>query len=310
MAVQKEIWVKDIKDKLFAGVEFVKNSQSHDEFVDNLTVHIPQAGALPAVSKNRSVFPGTISQRTDTDNYYSLAEFTTDPILIRDLEAMQISYNKRQSILNHHIRTLNDRLGLEALYNWCGSGLVTASGQIVLTTGTGTTTIAPPGSTSSTKGILLADIATAASKLDEDDVPGENRFLVMPSKAYWNFVEVNKAQLLNLDYNKGLTNGDIANGIVAKVYKFNIITRSYTVVFADAATPTIKAVGAATATSDVWGMVGWQADCVAKALGDVKMYINEDQAAYYGTIISAAVNFGCVKGRSDAKGIVTIVQDV
>jgi hypothetical protein len=310
MAVQKEIWVNDIKEKLFAGVDFVKNSQSHDEFVDNKTVHIPQAGTIPAVAKNRAVFPATISQRTDTDNSYDLAEFTTDPILIRDIEEMQVSYNKRQSVLSHHIRTMNDRLGLEALYTWAGATLYTASGQIVLTTGTGTSTIAPPGGTSATKGVLLVDIANAAAKLDEDEVPSTGRFLVMPSKVYWNFVEVNKAQLLNLDYNKNLSNEDISTGIVAKVYNFNIIPRSYTAVYADAATPTLKAVGAATATTDCWGIVGWQQDCVAKALGDIKMYVNEDQAPYYGSIMSAMVMFACAKTRSDGKGIVTIVQDI
>jgi len=310
MAIQKEIWLSTIKEKLFAGVDFVRFSESHDAFVDNKTVHIPQAGALPDVSKNRSVFPATISQRTDTDNTYDLSEFTTDPILMRDIEELQVNYNKRQSILNHHIRTLNNRLALEALYNWAGTGLTSASGQIILTTGTGTSTIAPPGGTSAVKGVLLADIANAAAKLDEDDVPMENRYMVMPSKVYWNFVEVNKAQLLNLDYNKSLTNQDIATGIVAKVYGFNIIPRSYTIVYADAATPTRKAVGAATATTDCWGIVGWQQDCVAKALGDIKIYVNEDQAAYYGSIFSAAVMFGCVQGRSDGKGIVTLVQDI
>lgn len=309
MAIQHEIWVQEIQDKLFAGNEFVNKATSHDAFVNYKTVHIPQAGTIPSVQKDRSSLPATISQRTDTDKNYNLSEFTTDPMLITNLEEIQTSYDKRQSVISHHVRKLGDRLGLEALYQWAGATLAGDGGQIILTAGDAVANIAPPGATGSRLQMQLKEVADAAALLDDQDAPQEDRYLVVPSKMYWDFVEDNKTQLLNLDYNKSLSNEDIATGIVSKVYGFNIITRSYTAVYADAATPTLKAVGAATATTDQWGAVGFQSSMVARAMGSTEMFEDLRNPTYYGDVYSILQMFAATKMRTDGKGIVTIVQN-
>jgi len=309
MALQVELWRKEIKEILFANNRHVLLSESHDALIKNKTVHIPQAGALPAVLKDPATFPLTVKQRTDTDHTYDLHQYALEPILKLDIDELQRSYDLRQSLLKHSIRALNDRLGLEALYAWAGAGLVAASGQIVLTTGTGKAAIAPPGGTGSVLGLMPVNIADAATKLDDENAPQENRYLSIPAKVYWDFVEINKQYLLNIDYNKGLSNEDIQTGVVSKVYGFKIIVRNYTCVYTDAATPTLKAVGAAQATSDVWGIVGWQSDCVARALGSIKPYFNENDPVYLGSIFNASVMFAAAKVRADSVGIVTIVQN-
>ena len=51
MSFQKEKWTDQIQEKLFAGLEFVRDVLNHDDFVDNNTVHIPQASrAISAMS--------------------------------------------------------------------------------------------------------------------------------------------------------------------------------------------------------------------------------------------------------------------
>jgi len=300
MAIQKEVWTKDIEEKLFANNEFIMSSVSHDAFVDNKTVHVPQAGSLPSVSVNRSSFPATISQRTDTDLTYDLINFTSDPILIRDLDALQVNYDKRMSVTSQQINKMNDRLGLEFLYR---AAQATAS---VTTTGTAAASLNSPGATGNRNGLILADMASAASKLDGDDVPSQGRHMVIPYNVYWNFVNAEKASLLNLDYQGGLTEADIQSGVVAKIYGFKIYVRSYTVVYDSAGAK--KAIGAATATTDDWGIVGWQEDAVARAKGDIKVFIDEDKPEYYGSVYSNEINFAAKALRSDLKGIVTIQQ--
>lgn len=301
-------FLNTIKEKLFAGAEFVKTATSHDAFVNNLTVEIPQAGAIAAVEEDRSSLPATIAQRTDTKQTYDLIEFTTDPMLLTKKEVAELSYDKLSSILKQHMDKLNDRIALRALYNWAGAGLTTASGQIIETTGTGVAGIAPPSGTGSRLGLTLLDMANAAKKLDKDNVSDQNRYMIMPPDMYWNFVEVNKAQLLNLDYNKGLTNGDIANGVVSNVYGFKIIKRSYTTVFDNETAPVKKAVGAAAAATDNWGAIGFQADEVCRALGSIEVLSDMDNPAYYGSIYSAIVRFNAQQARTDGTGIVTLVQ--
>ncbi|MCK5632596.1 hypothetical protein KAH94_02525 [bacterium] len=204
---------------------------------------------------------------------------------------------------------LNDRMALRAQYNWGGAGLVTAAnGQIVETTGADTASIAPPTGTGNRKGMLLKDVAIAAKKLDNDEMPRENRYLVIPPDMYWDFVTIEKASLLNLDYNKNLSNGDISNGVVAKVYGFNIVLRSHTLRYTNATTPVKVAVGGVGDATYNWGAVGFQGDEVSRALGSIEVLSQIDAPEYYGSIYSAIVRFNAEQLRSDGKGVVSIVQ--
>ena len=306
MAIQKEIWIQDIQEQLFAGAEFITNSTSHDAFVENKTVHLPQAGTIPAITKDRSSFPAAISVRTDTSENYDLGEYSTDPIKLGNVEEIQASYDKRTSIMAQQMASINNRLGLEAAYQWAGAGLLSAGGQIIRTSGTDSALALPPSATGDRKPITIKDIAAAAAKLDIDQVPQEGRYLLMPAAMYWELMG-NETNLLNSLF---MGNGGAAlpTGVVNKILGFNIIIRSTTVIYDAETTPVKKAVGAAAAATDNYACIGWQSSCVAKALGEVKVFSVENDPSYYGSIFSAAVMFAAKAIRTDGKGIVTIVQ--
>jgi hypothetical protein len=306
MAIQKEIWIQDIEKAIFPDSSFVRRSVNHDAYVSNKTVHIPQAGTIAAVEKNRAVLPSTVTQRTDTDRTYDLNEYTTGSMLITDLEGLQVNYNKRQDVLSQHTEELMKRIGDETAVSWAGAGLVTAAGQIVLTTGTATANIAPPSGTGNRNAVKINDISRLASKFDEDNMPMEGRYLLMPALMYHNMLVENAAYFMNSQY---MNLGQLPTGVVTKIWGFNIIVRSNVVVYADAATPTIKAVGAAAAATDCFGAIAWHEKAVCNALGETKVFANEDQASYYGSLFSALVMHGSKTLRTDGKGIGTIVQD-
>jgi len=306
MAIQKEIWIQDIEKAIFPASSFVRRSVNHDEYVSNKTVHIPQAGTIADVEKDRAVLPATVTQRTDTDRTYNLHEYTTGTMLITDLEEMQVNYNKRNDVLSQHSEKLMKRIGDETAVAWAGAGLISAGGQIRLTTGTATANIAPPSGTGNRDAVDLADLAACAAKLDADDMPMEGRYLLMPSTMYHNMLIENSAELLNSQY---MNNGNLPTGVVANIWGFNIIVRSNVVVYADAATPTIKAVGAAAAASDCFGAIGWHESAVCNALGQTKVFADSDNPAYYGSLFSAMVMHGATTLRTDGKGIVTLVQE-
>lgn len=294
-------FTKVIKDKLYANAEFVRTAFSHDAFVNDKTVEIPLSGTLPDVVEDRSSYPIAVTERTDSKQSYNLIEFSLGAIRLPEKDVKELSYDKAASIVSQHMKKLSNSMGLRALYNWAQSS------PSVETTGTAVANIAPPSGTGNRQPLELVDIANAASVLDGQDVSPDKRYLIVPYNVYWNFVTNNKAQLLNLDYNKGMTNGDIANGVVAKVYGFNIIVRSYTAVYNGS--DTLKAVGAAAAATDQWAIIGYQADEVCRALGSVKVYLNKDDAIYQGDLYSATVRFNAVQMRGDDTGIVTILQD-
>jgi hypothetical protein len=303
MAIQKEIWTQAVAEKLFSDMDYVKNSVSHDNYVDYKTVHIPQAGALPSVEKDRTVYPAPISERTDTDKEYSLSSFSIDPIRIGDVDELQVAYDKRTSVLDHHIRKLNDRLALEANFQWADPSQTT-----YVTTGTATANIAPPSATGNRKALTLSDLGNAAAKLDEDNVSRSNRWCVMPAKVYWSFLEENKGEILRKDY---MNSANLPTGAVNQVYDFNIAIRDFTVTYTAAGAR--KPVGSAAATTDEWGILCYQQDYVARALGSIEVYIEENKAAYYGGLFSSEVLFGATRMYTDvsnqATGVITIKQD-
>ena len=306
MAILTEVWQDRVEETLLPDSDFVTKSRDHGEFVENKTVHIPQAGTAATVAKNRSVLPATISQRTDTDRTYDLNEYSIDPTLITNIEEIQNSYSKMDSVMEDITKEINKRIGDETANTWAGVGLESGSGQIVLSTGTTTANIAPPGGTGNRDAVLINDMATAAAKLDEDDVPQENRWMLMPSKMFHNMLIENKAELLHMDF---MNKGNLPDAVVAKIWGFNIIVRSNVTIYTNAGTPVLRAVGSAEAADDNFGAIGWHIDEVANALGAVKIFIQEDAPEFYGSILSGLVMHGSIAVRTDGKGIVTIVQD-
>lgn len=102
MALQVEIWVKSIIEGLFANNTFAARSVDHSEFVNNKTVHVPNAGAAPNVEKNRTVFPASVTKREDVDLTYDMDEYTVDPVRISHAEQVELSYKSAKVSFGSH----------------------------------------------------------------------------------------------------------------------------------------------------------------------------------------------------------------
>jgi len=304
MAIEQEWWVGDIQPKLFSGDnEFMLNSVDHTEFVDGKTVHVPQAGSIPAVAEDRAIVPAVITQRTDTDLTYDLINFTTDPILVQFVEELQTSYAKRNSVMSHHIDKIKDRMALRIMRDWSSD---TAANQ-VRTTGSSVGTNLAPGATGTRKQITVADIATAAKLMTEQNVPRTNRFLLLPAAMYYELFQIN--DLIKEDIIGTIT---LPPAVVNKILGFNVILRSTTVIYDNTGTPLRKALDAATATDDNFGAVAWHSDFVSNAMGDIMVRENNGSgngdATFYGNVLSAEVQQRGAKLRTDEAGIVTLIQ--
>jgi len=300
MAIQKEIWIQDIKETLHEGSEFILAGSDHSAYVDNKTVHVPQAGSAPSIEKNRSTVPATIAQRTDTELTYNLDEFTTNPVLIKDLDELQTSYAKRQSVLSQHIAIMNERIGTETAYNWAPS----ASADLVLRTSGDATAEMPHATATGTRNLLTKeDVAKMARKLDLDNVAKNDRFLVLPTSMYYELFQVDA--LIRKDFGGA---GDILKGVVNELFGFKIFIRPTVVSYDEAVAGAKLAVGASASATDCLGAIGFQKASVAKALGSINVFADEDKPEYYGSVFSALVMHGASKLRSDDKGIVAMAQ--
>jgi hypothetical protein len=300
--VEVEVWTEYISNNLFKGVEFLKNCWRSDQYVlQGKVVHIPQAGSKPTVVKNRSTIPATAVKRNDTDIVYALDEYTTDPTVIEDAANVQLSYDKMSSVIGDHIGALNETICDNILFAWAPS----ASTSILRTTGATTYAAHTTGGTGVRKGFTLSDLKKAKVALDKQNVSKVGRCALM-SYDMWAQLEDELKATNAKDFS--LLN-DATNGVIAKLYGFDITATNSTVIYTNAATPVVRAVGALGAATDNDAVFCYQKDCVELALGEIKFFEQTNHPQMYGDVYSGLVRMGGRKRYENGLGIVAIVQE-
>lgn len=308
MALNKELWLQTIQEQLFKNDEFLNVvGLDHSSYVDNRTVHIPQAGSNPTISKNLTVFPAPVGSRTDADLTYNVDLFYSQPIRVGIDETQYLSYDKRSSVLSSHLKKMRNVIGNNTLYTW-GGGVPSTS--IIRTSGTATAKALAPSATGTRKDPTLEDFFTANSILDMQNLnPADARYAVVPANMYW-------ALLNDSNIKKALEWGSspvAPTGQVPMIAGITLLKRSTVTVWDNTSTPVIKTVNdegtpSSPATSDNLGILIVSESYVSKALGNIEVYTEDKNPTYYGDIMSVVVAHGASKMRTAGEGIVALVQ--
>ena len=302
MAIQKEIWQDHIEGNLFKNNEFLLASTDATQFVlQGKVVHIPQAGALPNVVKNRSTVPATVVQRGDTDITYSLDEFSTDPILIPNAETYELSYNKRESVLGEHEASLRQSIADNLLFTWSPTG----STGLILRTAGGSVLTHLDGTTGNRKKFTVADLKNAQNQMNKQNIPMESRYALMSSDMFQQLTDDMSATQYR-DFSAAF---DAKDGVLGKLFGFNIMMRSAVVTYSNDSAPIVNAIGALPVDTDNDGVLCWQTGAVERAIGQINFFEKIGDPTYYGDVYSLSVRMGGRIRRADAKGIIAIVQD-
>lgn len=296
MALQVEIWVKSIVEGLFANNTFAARSVDHSEWVDNKTVHVPNAGAAPNVEKNRTEFPAKVTQREDVDLTYQMDEFTVDPVRIPHAETVELSYPKRESVIRQSRRKLAQDVHDSLIYDWIPEGV-----KVIETTGEAVAAHIA-GAKGNRKKMTKAIVEELQTLFDEQEIPEEGRCILLDARMY--------NQLLNsmtdAERNSFLVCADPARGVIGKYMGFDFYKRSKVAKAAEDGT--VKPWDAADATTDCAAGLAWHEDCVSRALGESVLFDDEGNPLYYSDIISFLQRAGGSSIRSDKKGIILIKQ--
>jgi hypothetical protein len=304
MALIKEIWVNQVVETLNQDAAFLPYSVDHSQYIAFGTVHIPQSGANPTVLLNPTSFPLTIAPRVDADRTYSMDRYALEPTIVDNLDALQVSYDKKNSVIGQQISTLVERAGTQVAYNWSATG----AANIVYTTGAAGTSLAP-SATGTRKTIALVDIANLAKKLDKDNVPKVGRKLLMNSDMFWELFTI--SEVVRASYN-GFQVNALANGIVAQLFGFDIMMRPTVSVYANSATVP-KAVTAAGAATDNLACIAWHTSTVSRAMGTINPLFDEGsngngKPEYLGSVFNMEMMLGAAILRDDMKGVAALVQ--
>lgn len=294
MALQTQIWINSIVELLFADNTFAARSIDHSAFVTDKTVHVPNAGSAPSVVKNRSVFPATAAQREDYDLTYDINEYSTNPVHIQDAERVELSYNKRESVLKQMKSALADKAHIDLALSWVPSGYAKVG-----TSGAA----APahmPSSTGNRQAMTKADVLAVKNLFDLDDIPQTGRCMLLDAVMYNQLV----ASLSESEANAFNASVNAQRGILGRLYGFDFYMRSS--VFRVAANGASMA-SSASATTSAAGLA-WQEDCVSRAMGNHELFENNKDALFYGDVMSALVRAGGSYIRNDKKGVAVIYQ--
>ncbi len=301
MAIQKEIWEDHVEGNLFKNNEFLLASVDAGQYVlMGKVMHIPQAGAPATVAKNRSSLPATVVQRGDTDVTYSLDVFTSDPILIPNAESFELSYSKRENVLAEYESSLRQTMADNLLIDWCPTG---TTGAIVRTTG-GSTATHLAGTTGNRKRFTVNDLKRASLELNKQNVPLEGRYALLSADMFHQVTD----DMTATQYRDFSAAYDAKDGVLGRLFGFNIMMRGTVATYTNATNPVVNAYGATAEDDDNDGVLCWQIGAVERALGNVTFYERLGDPTYFGDIYSVGVRMGARKRRSDAKGVVAIVQ--
>jgi hypothetical protein len=301
MAIQKEIWQDHIEGNLFKNNEFLLASTDAGQYVlQGKVVHIPQAGALPNIAKNRTSLPATVVQRADTDVTYTLDEYTTDPILIPNAETFELSYSKRESVLSEYEASLRQTIADNILVTWAPTS---TTGTVIRTTGASTpTTLA--GTTGNRAKFTVNDLKKAQLVLNKQNVPMEGRYALISADMFQQLTDDMSAT----QYRDFSAAYDVKDGVLGRLFGFNIMMRSGVVTYNYASAPGVNDYGATAAATDNDGALCWQMNAVERAVGQIKFFERVGDPTYYGDVYSVSVRMGARMRRADALGIVAIVQ--
>lgn len=313
LRITVEIWQNHIEQEIFKNNGFMRKSYNADEYViGGKVVHIPQSGGSGSVVKNRTSVPATVRKRTDTDIVYVLDAYTTDPVLIPNVDTKELTYDKRNSVLSEDRDKLIQVTAEWTLQNWVSSPVYGAYGATSLPAGAkfvtnSTTSVAAsaPGATGNRKAASITDLQRLQAYFRSIDrwYEGKMHIMLPPQMLVQMFPA---DSVVTATYMQSVTEAERREGIIMKAQGFNIHSRS-TVLYTEA-DGTLRAYGEALDVTDCEAALAWYEDAVELAMGGVDAFEKLRDPQFYGDVYSFEVRVGGRARRSDYKGVAILYQ--
>jgi hypothetical protein len=315
MAIQREIWTKDIVDNLFKNNEFAQMAFNADQYVlAGKVVHIPQAGAPSAINKNVTSFPVNALKRTDSEILYNLDTFYSTPRHIERIEQYELEYDKRQSAMGEDQAALIQAAMDNLLYRWAfkpsNNAVGTTPVNVVVTTGAATSVDLVGGATGERKTFTKDVVGRIKKAMDVANIPAQGRVALLTAYHHQQFIDSLSDSALTNFYRVA----DATKGIIGEYLGFKFYMRSEVLRFRKVSsvwTPIDEqdaGFAASTKTGDSGASLFYQKDCVERAKGQVDIFDNPNRAEYYGDIYSMELRLGGRQRR--AEGVYAVVEDI
>lgn len=245
--LQKEVWVAGIKENPIPDHSFVFASTDMSEHVENNKLHLAEAGIDPGVHENYfsgNEDPLPVANITDIPNEVVLKTYSTEQTRHRDLQEIELQYNRRASLMNRHKNSLAKDIGKRASFAWTPAATNAFNKVIQL------------GANDS----FTDAVIDMEAFFGEHDIDGVLNICLDPK---------HMAMIRKEDYK---LYKEIKSEKGAELYGFKIYGYSKNPLFTDAAVK--KPYGATLEAGDKRCSFMWVTDEVFRCFGDVEMYAN------------------------------------
>ena len=288
MALNKQVWVNQVLENFYPSDSFLKPVSDFTAFVENDMIHFPSAGIDPKVLINNSTYPIKVLQRSDNDHQIELDLFETENTLVRRPEAIELSYNKLESVVSQHRNTLRKGVSCKAAHAFAPTS-DTDDTPVIMTTG---------AAVNGRKRMTFEDLLTMKERFDAAEIPLEDRYIILHPK------HVTDLLLEDIKLFKNLT--DIQDGEPFRFAGFGCFQFPYMPHYRNDG-GTLKKVAFDTENQgEQFASVAYYAKEVMKADGEVHMYARVDDPEERGSIVGFDKRFVAMPIRG--KGIGAIVS--
>ena len=297
--VNKEIWIDKLKENFFNKYEWLSGVQDWSEWVEYNTINFAISGANPTILKNNVTWPIVAAQRTDTAGTVVLDTYDSTTTRVRDLEEVETSYSKLESVIRQHKDSLLEAIVTECLWNYSPATLALGAFS---TTGA-LRAVAIGIQDTAAKKMTIADVATIQERWDVLNLPQEGRVLVLNP--------YHRNDLMNADVSlfKEFTN--LKKGEALPMFGIDVYTAANTPVYAHTTLAKAAYGAAPAAATDCVASVAFIQGEVMKAMGSMDMYykekeINPEQRA---DEVGFRMRFKGVPQRTTANYQIAVVSD-
>jgi len=265
--IQKEIWTDVLKDGFYPNGDFLNWSKDMSELVEFNTINLAEAGVDPNLLIDNAIYPINAATRTDVPLALVLRTLDTDSTIVRNLEKMEVSYNKMESVVRGHRNTLRKGSIQLAAHFWAP----TQNGAF-------TPVLKATGALVNGRRLLtFEDILLLRAALVNLDVDMASMAMMLNP--------LHEADLLAADMK--LYKEIIASGMV---FGFKLFTNSQTPRW-NAATGVKVPFQAAPAGTDTQASIVWSRDEVMKADGSVAVFAKYNDPDQKGDVINFQKRF-------------------
>ena len=118
MAIEKQIWVSMLMEHYYPNRTFLSRSVDMTAMVEYNKINLAEAGVAPDVLVDNTDYPIETEQRTDTPLELPLHTFDTKNTVVRNVEKLELAYDKMDSVVRQHRNQLFAKTAAYAANNW------------------------------------------------------------------------------------------------------------------------------------------------------------------------------------------------